>query len=63
MSNGAQERGDSAAERPVSGQQPTGGTQASSGSQSQQAAKSPEELQRDIEHTREELGDTVDALS
>lgn len=47
-----------------SGPSATGAVRAEqSGAQGGQTAKTPEQLQRDIERTREELGDTVEALA
>ncbi len=64
MSHGTPQPGDPAVERAATPGQPTaeGTTRAPSGSQDENV-KSHEELRRDIEQTREELGDTVDALS
>lgn len=62
MSDGPREHDEAAGQGPEA-PQTTASTQASSSSQSDDAAKSPEELQRDIKQTREDLGDTVDALS
>ncbi len=63
MSDGPREHDEAAGQGPEAAPQTTASTQASSSSQSDDAAKSPEELQRDIKQTREDLGDTVDALS